>query len=100
MLAGKRLLDRALALAEPVDGGVEFVLCAPKEADVVDSIPPGYFGGNMDGKGATMYYPIAVPGGLFSIGDSHASQGDSRSQTSDIEKSWSRDLLGIYGFWP
>ena len=54
---------------------------APKEADVVDSIPPGYFGGNMDnwriGKGATMYYPIAVPGGLFSIGDSHASQGDS-----------------------
>src|SRR6516165_530097 len=26
MLAGKRLLDRALALAEPVDGGVEFVL--------------------------------------------------------------------------
>jgi hypothetical protein len=26
MLAGKRLLDRALALAEPVDGRVEFVL--------------------------------------------------------------------------
>src|ERR1700739_1621094 len=25
MLGGKRLLDRALALAEPVDGGVEFV---------------------------------------------------------------------------
>ena len=39
---------------------------APKEADVVDSIPPGYFGGNIDnwriGKGATMYYPVAVPG--------------------------------------
>ena len=38
---------------------------APKEADIVDSIPPSYFGGNMDnwrvGKGATMYYPIAVP---------------------------------------
>jgi hypothetical protein len=26
MLAGKCLLDRALALAEPVDGGEEFVL--------------------------------------------------------------------------
>ena len=42
---------------------------APKEADYVDSIPPSYFGGNMDnwrvGKGATMYYPVAVPGGLF-----------------------------------
>ena len=44
------------------------------------SIPfrPGYFGGNMDnwrvGKGATMYYPVAVPGGLFSVGDLHAAQ--------------------------
>ena len=41
---------------------------APKEADIVDSIPPSYFGDNMDnwrvGKGATMYYPIAVPGGF------------------------------------
>ena len=62
---------------------------APKEADVVDSIPPSYFGGNMDnwrvGKGATMYYPVAVPGGLFSIGDSHASQGDSEMCGTAIE---------------
>jgi acetamidase/formamidase len=62
---------------------------APKEADYVDSIPPGYFGGNMDnwrvGKGATMYYPIAVPGGLFSVGDSHASQGDSELCGTAIE---------------
>ena len=56
---------------------------APKEAEVVDSIPPGYFGGNMDnwriGKGATMYYPVAVKGALFSVGDPHASQGDSET---------------------
>jgi len=62
---------------------------APQEADYVDSIPPGYFGGNMDnwrvGKGATMYYPIAVPGGLFSVGDSHASQGDSELCGTAIE---------------
>ena len=36
---------------------------APKEADVVNSIPPSYFGGNIDnwriGKGATLYYPVA-----------------------------------------
>lgn len=54
---------------------------APKEADIVDSIPPSYTGGNIDnwriGKGATMYYPVAVPGALFSAGDPHASQGDS-----------------------
>jgi acetamidase/formamidase len=62
---------------------------APREADIVDSIPPGYFGGNIDnwriGKGATMYYPIAVPGGLFSVGDSHASQGDSELCGTAIE---------------
>ena len=62
---------------------------APKEADVVDSIPPGYFGGNIDnwriGKGATMYYPVAVPGGLLSVGDSHASQGDSEMCGTAIE---------------
>ena len=55
------------------------------------SIPPSYFGGNMDnwrvGKGATMYYPIAVQGGLFSIGDSHASQGDSELCGTAIEMS-------------
>ena len=64
---------------------------APKEADFVDSIPPSYFGGNIDnwriGKGATIYYPVAVPGGLFSIGDSHAAQGDSELCGTAIEMS-------------
>jgi acetamidase/formamidase len=62
---------------------------APKEADIVDSIPPGYFGGNIDnwriGKGATMYYPVAVPGALLSAGDPHASQGDSEMCGTAIE---------------
>ena len=64
---------------------------APKEADIVNSIPPGYFGGNIDnwriGKGATIYYPVAVPGGLFSVGDSHAAQGDSELCGTAIEMS-------------
>src|SRR6267143_2936462 len=62
---------------------------APAEADIVDSIPPSYVGGNIDdwriGKGATMYYPVAVPGGLLSAGDSHASQGDSELCGTAIE---------------
>ena len=37
------------------------------------------------GKGATVYYPVAVPGGLFSVGDSHASQGDSELCGTAIE---------------
>jgi acetamidase/formamidase len=62
---------------------------APAEADMVDSIPPNYVGGNIDdwriGKGATMYYPVAVPGALLSAGDSHASQGDSELCGTAIE---------------
>ena len=62
---------------------------APREADIVDSIPPSYVGGNVDnwriGKAATMYYPVAVPGALLSAGDSHASQGDSELCGTAIE---------------
>lgn len=71
---------------------------APKEADIVDSIPPNYTGGNIDnwrvGKGATMYYPVAVPGALFSVGDPHASQGDSELCGTAIECS----LTGTFQF--
>jgi acetamidase/formamidase len=62
---------------------------APKEAEMVDSIPPSYTGGNLDnwriGKGATMFYPVAVKGALFSVGDPHASQGDSELCGTAIE---------------
>jgi len=62
---------------------------APAEADIVDSIPPSYTGGNIDnwriGRGATMYYPVSVKGGLFSVGDPHASQGDSELCGTAIE---------------
>ena len=62
---------------------------APAEADMVTSIPPSYTGGNIDnwriGKGATLYYPVAVPGAMFSVGDPHASQGDSELCGTAIE---------------
>jgi acetamidase/formamidase/AraC-like DNA-binding protein len=69
---------------------------APKEADIVDSIPPAYFGGNLDnkraGKGATMYLPVSVEGGLLSVGDPHASQGDSELCGTAIECS----MTGVF----
>jgi acetamidase/formamidase len=62
---------------------------APREADFVDSVPPSYFGGNIDnwrlGKGATVYLPVSVPGGLLSIGDPHAAQGDGELSGTAIE---------------
>ena len=61
----------------------------PRRRSIVDSIPPSYTGGNIDnwriGKGATMYYPVAVPGALLSVGDPHASQGDSELCGTAIE---------------
>jgi acetamidase/formamidase/AraC-like DNA-binding protein len=62
---------------------------APKEAEIVDSIPPAYFGGNLDnwraGEGSVIYLPVSVPGGLLSVGDPHASQGDSELCGTAIE---------------
>ncbi len=73
----------------PVRPHFGVIAVAPKEAELVDSIPPGYFGGNIDnwriGKGAVMYYPVAVPGALLSVGDPHASQGDSELCGTAIE---------------
>lgn len=71
---------------------------APAEADKVDSVPPNYTGGNIDnwriGKGATLYFPVAVDGANFSVGDPHASQGDSELCGTAIECS----LTGTFQF--
>jgi len=81
--------DEPLERTEPDFVSVRIVGLAPAEAELVDTVPPGYFGGNIDnwriGKGATMFYPVAVPGGLLSIGDPHASQGDSELCGTAIE---------------
>ena len=65
------------------------IAVAPREVDFVDSIPPSYFGGNLDnwrlGKGATVYLPVAVPGALLSVGDPHATQGDGELGGTAIE---------------
>jgi acetamidase/formamidase len=72
---------------------------APSEAEMVSSIPPNYTGGNIDnwriGKGATVYYPVAVTGAMFSVGDPHASQGDSELCGTAIECA----LTGTFQFF-
>jgi acetamidase/formamidase/AraC-like DNA-binding protein len=65
------------------------IALAPREVDFVDSIPPSYFGGNLDnwrlGKGSTVYLPVSVPGALLSVGDPHATQGDGELGGTAIE---------------
>lgn len=64
---------------------------APDMPGRVDTIPPGLHGGNVDNwnmaAGTSMFYPVQVEGGLFSVGDSHFSQGDGEVSGAAIEAS-------------
>ena len=63
----------------------------PAEMGRVKSGPPSFYGGNMDNRhlttGTTLYLPVSVAGGLLSIGDGHAAQGDGEVAGSAIETS-------------
>jgi len=52
---------------------------APDTDEMLDTGPPQANGGNLDDPdlvvGTTVYFPVFVPGALFSIGDPHAAQG-------------------------
>ncbi len=62
---------------------------APAEPGHHSVIPPRPVGGNMDVRdltaGAVLYLPVEVPGALFSIGDTHAAQGDGEVCGTAIE---------------
>ncbi len=52
----------------------------PDQPGSHSTIPPRFCGGNIDCKelveGSVLYLPVPVEGGLFSLGDGHALQGD------------------------
>jgi acetamidase/formamidase len=62
---------------------------APSEPGPHPILPPSRFGGNMDtkhlGPGATLYLPVGAEGALFSIGDTHAAQGDAEVCGTAVE---------------
>jgi acetamidase/formamidase len=57
----------------------------------ISSGPPGPHVGNLDNKelvaGSTLYLPVHVPGGLLSLGDGHAMQGDGEVTGTALETS-------------
>jgi acetamidase/formamidase len=62
---------------------------APAEPGLHSIIPPRNVGGNMDARdiaeGVELYLPIEVDGALFSVGDTHAAQGDGEVCGTAIE---------------
>jgi acetamidase/formamidase len=62
---------------------------APAEPGLHSIVPPRRVGGNMDirdlSAGTELYLPVEVKGGLFSVGDTHATQGDGEVCGTAIE---------------
>jgi len=62
---------------------------APDTDEMLNTIPPRANGGNLDDPnlvaGTTVYFPVFVPGALFSIGDTHAVQGHGEVSGTAIE---------------
>lgn len=62
---------------------------APAEAGLHSVVPPRRVGGNLDirdlAAGTELYLPIEVAGALFSVGDTHAAQGDGEVCGTAIE---------------
>jgi acetamidase/formamidase len=62
---------------------------APAAPGLHSIIPPRNVGGNMDirdiGEGVELYLPIEVEGAIFSVGDTHAVQGDGEVCGTAIE---------------
>jgi acetamidase/formamidase len=83
---GVRFSDRITLPFRPFPGTLGV---APPEPGAHSIVPPSRWGGNMDTKylnpGTTLYLPVGVEGALFSLGDTHAAQGDGEVCGTAIE---------------
>lgn len=73
----------------PLNPMIGVIGVAPETGQVINTGTPGHHGGNMDNKmvteGAILYFPVAVPGALFAMGDLHAAMGDGEIGVSGLE---------------
>ncbi len=78
---------------KPFAGTIGLALAEPGLHSIV---PPRRTGGNLDVRdldaGTILYLPVEVAGGLFSVGDTHAAQGDGEICGTAIESPMSVTL--------
>ena len=69
---------------------------APAGGQALSTATSAQNGGNMDyrlfGPGTTAWFPVAVPGALFYLGDGHACQGDGEITGTGVETSFEMEV--------
>jgi amidase len=80
-----RMNDRVRFPAQPMVG----VVGVATDGDTLSNGLAGRHGGNLDDhwhrKGSRIYFPVRQPGGLFAVGDMHASMGDGEICFTGVE---------------
>ncbi|MGH7920512.1 MAG: acetamidase/formamidase family protein [Candidatus Dormibacteraceae bacterium] len=89
------MIDPPPALADlvlPLEPMIGCFGVAPAGGEAISTATSGAHGGNMDYRGfregVTVFFPVAVPGALFHIGDGHATQGDGEIVGTGVETSF------------
>jgi len=97
--------ERVRFPAKPMVG----VVGVATERDTLTNGLAGRHGGNLDdhlhGKGARLYFPVRQEGGMFAVGDMHASMGDGEICFTGVEIAGEVDirfdlLEGKQATWP
>jgi amidase len=100
-----RMNDRVSFPARPMVG----VVGVATDGDTLSNGLAGRHGGNLDdhlhGKGAKIFFPVRRPGGMFAVGDMHASMGDGEICFTGVEIAGEVDirfdlLKGRQATWP
>ena len=100
-----RMNDRVSFPARPMVG----VVGVATDGETLSNGLAGRHGGNLDdhlhGIGTRIYFPVRQRGGMFAVGDMHASMGDGEICGTGVEIAWEVtvrfDLLkGKQGEWP
>jgi amidase len=77
--------ERVVFPARPMVG----VVGVATDGETLSNGLAGRHGGNLDdhlhGKGARIYFPVRRPGGMFAVGDMHASMGDGEICFTGVE---------------